>query len=299
VRPAPKGLRLPHATQVFLIERKVSHPRTGKRISSVAALGVTSPTADHATPAEPAALVPGQRTIEAIHQIRDTTYAEDASHVRTGHTPRIMATLRPPAISLLRLTGWNNITQATRHMTAHRTDAIGLTDLTGLTGLTPRERRSHGARARWWDPTDKQRKSASDSFSTEDLAKAWLDELIKKATVGVDPAQATMTLTTYGESVRNLAWRGLEPKSIDAYLAGWKVLVLPSIGHIELNRQTSGITDRAVHAWIVDGTGRSSVKNALAGLVRIGDQAVRDGLIDSNPFRIVGWQNEYKKPKPN
>ena len=130
VRPAPKGLKFPHAAQVFLIERKVSHPRTGKRISSVAVLGVTSLTADHATPAELAALVRGQWTIEAVHQIRDTTYAEDASHVRTGHTPRIMATFRSLAISLLRLTGWDNIAQATRHMAAHRTDALGLIGLT-------------------------------------------------------------------------------------------------------------------------------------------------------------------------
>ena len=102
----------------------------GKRISSVAVLGLTSLTADHATPAEPAALVRGQWTIEAVHQIRDTTYAEDASHVRTGHTPRIMASLRSLAISLLRLTGWDNIAQATRHMAAHRTDALGIIGLT-------------------------------------------------------------------------------------------------------------------------------------------------------------------------
>jgi predicted transposase YbfD/YdcC len=64
VRPAPKGLRFPHAAQVFLIERKVSHPKTGKRLSSVAVLGITSLTADHATPVELAALVRGQWTIE-------------------------------------------------------------------------------------------------------------------------------------------------------------------------------------------------------------------------------------------
>lgn len=130
VRPAPRGLRFPHAAEVFLIERKVSHPRTGKRISSVAVLGVTSLTADHATPAELAALVRGQWTIEAVHQIRDTTYAEDASRVRTGRTPRVMASLRSLAISLLRLTGWDNIAQATRHMAAHHTDALGLIGLT-------------------------------------------------------------------------------------------------------------------------------------------------------------------------
>lgn len=130
VRPAPKGLRFPHAAQVFLIERKVSHPKTGRRLSSVAVLGITSLTADHATAAELATLVRGQWTIEAVHQIRDTTYAEDASRVRTGHTPRVMATLRSLAISLLRLTGWGNIAEATRHMAAHHTDALGIIGLT-------------------------------------------------------------------------------------------------------------------------------------------------------------------------
>jgi hypothetical protein len=41
-----------------------------------------------------------------------------------------MATLRSLAISLLKLTGWDNIAQATRHMAAHRTDAPGLIGIT-------------------------------------------------------------------------------------------------------------------------------------------------------------------------
>jgi predicted transposase YbfD/YdcC len=130
VRPTPKGLRFPHAAQVFLIERKVSDPATGKRLSSVAVLGVTSLTADHVTPAQLAGLVRGQWTIEAVHQIRDTTYAEDDSRIHTGRTPRVMATIRSLAISLLRLTGWDNIAEATRHMAAHRTDALNLIGLT-------------------------------------------------------------------------------------------------------------------------------------------------------------------------
>ena len=41
-----------------------------------------------------------------------------------------MATLRSLAISLLKLTGWDNIAQATRHMGAHRDDALSLIGLT-------------------------------------------------------------------------------------------------------------------------------------------------------------------------
>ena len=43
------------------------------------------------------------------------TYQEDNSLVRTGNAPRVMATLRSLAISLLRLDGHVNIAAANRH----------------------------------------------------------------------------------------------------------------------------------------------------------------------------------------
>lgn len=39
------------------------------------------------------------------HWVRDVTFAEDASRVRTGHAPRVMATPQSTVISLLRRTG--------------------------------------------------------------------------------------------------------------------------------------------------------------------------------------------------
>lgn len=101
VRPAPKGLRFPHVRQVFLLDRYVTDTR-GNPISAVAVLGITSLTPDHATPRELAELTRDQWSIEAVHQIRDTAYAEDASRVRTGNAPRAMATLRnlePPPLA--------------------------------------------------------------------------------------------------------------------------------------------------------------------------------------------------------
>lgn len=50
-----------------------------------------------------------------MHWVRDVTFDEDRSTVRTGPLPRIMATLRNTIISLLRLGGWTNIAQAVRH----------------------------------------------------------------------------------------------------------------------------------------------------------------------------------------
>jgi hypothetical protein len=43
------------------------------------------------------------------------TYLEDKSLVRTGNAPRVMASLRSLAISLLRLDGHANIAAANRH----------------------------------------------------------------------------------------------------------------------------------------------------------------------------------------
>jgi integrase len=58
---------------------------------------------------------------------------------------------------------------------------------------------------------------------------------------------------------------------------------------------TNGAVDRTVQGWIADERSRSTVKNSLAVLVRIMEQAVRDGLITVNPARVTDWQREYKQ----
>src|SRR5271157_1335361 len=57
---------------------------------------------------------------------------------------------------------------------------------------------------------------------------------------------------------------------------------------------TNGAVDRAVHGWIADERSRSTVKNSLAVLVRVMEQALRDCIIDRNRARVTGWQREYK-----
>jgi hypothetical protein len=37
------------------------------------------------------------------------------------------------------------------------------------------------------------------------------------------------------------------------------------------------------------------VKNSLAVLVRVMEQAVRDGIMDRNPARVIGWQRDYRR----
>ncbi|GAU71391.1 Clp family protein [Streptomyces sp. NBRC 110611] len=50
------------------------------------------------------------------HLVRDTTFTEDTSKIRTGHGPDNMATLRSFAINQLRATGRTNIAADLREM---------------------------------------------------------------------------------------------------------------------------------------------------------------------------------------
>jgi integrase len=146
---------------------------------------------------------------------------------------------------------------------------------------------------RWIVPGTKRRPSRSESFETLDEAQDWIVELKRAAAAGVDPAMALLKLADYGTTVMNLAMRGLEKKTLDPYMAGWRLRVTPTLGHLPVRMITNGAVDRAVNAWIADDCGRSTVKNSIASLVRIMEQAYRDGIIDRNPARITGWQRQY------
>ncbi|MFE7764297.1 hypothetical protein [Streptomyces sp. NPDC057438] len=118
VLPAPAHLPFPHVKQVFLLERYVSDLH-GRLISAVAVLGVTSLTAQRAGARALSHLCSGQWSIETLHFIRDTLYAEDASRAHAGTGPRVMATLRNLAIGAHRLAGHTGITEATRWAGRH------------------------------------------------------------------------------------------------------------------------------------------------------------------------------------
>jgi integrase len=153
---------------------------------------------------------------------------------------------------------------------------------------------AHRARVRWFDPGTKKRFSKSETFATRADAEDWIRRTRQLAGRGIDPNTATTTLSAYGETNMKLALRGLEGKTTDPYLAGWRKRVMPTLGHLPITMITNGAVDRAVHTWISDDCSRSTVKNSLAVLVRVMEQAVRDGLIERNPARISGWQREYK-----
>lgn len=110
-----RGIVFPHAAQAIQITRQTRKPdETTWRTETVYA--VTSLTAEQASPAELAAYIRGHCSIEnRLQWVRDVTFDEDRSQVRTGNGPRVMASLRNLAIGLLRLTGATNIAQAIRH----------------------------------------------------------------------------------------------------------------------------------------------------------------------------------------
>jgi predicted transposase YbfD/YdcC len=105
----------PHAAQVLQVTRKTrdlhDHPQ---RSTTVTVYAITSLTHAQAGPARLADLIRGHWAIEALHHIRDTTFAEDGSQVRTGAAPSVMAALRNLVIGVLSRAGPVNVAAALR-----------------------------------------------------------------------------------------------------------------------------------------------------------------------------------------
>jgi predicted transposase YbfD/YdcC len=130
VLPAPTDLGFPHTTQVWQITRYRTHQIT-RKLQTHTVFGVTNLPTTHATTTDIAHYLRGHWHIEnRLHWVRDLTYHEDTSRVRTGTTPRAMASLRNLAISALRLTGHTNIAKALRHMTRDATRPLKLFGIT-------------------------------------------------------------------------------------------------------------------------------------------------------------------------
>jgi predicted transposase YbfD/YdcC len=123
------GLDFPHATQAIRITRRV-RPLHNRVWRTVTVYAVTSLTAAQASPARLADWIRGHWGIEALYHIRDVTFAEDASQLRTGTAPRAMASLRNLAIGILRGRGGRDIAAALRR---NARDATRLLPLLGIT----------------------------------------------------------------------------------------------------------------------------------------------------------------------
>ena len=110
------GIAFPHAVQALQIRRRRHRLDQPKRFTTETVYAITDLHVHQAKPHQLATWIRGHWSIEnQIHWIRDVTYDEDRSQIRTGTGPHIMAALRNTAIGALRTAGITNIAAATRH----------------------------------------------------------------------------------------------------------------------------------------------------------------------------------------
>lgn len=87
---------------------------------------LTSRTPQHADPARLLTLARGHWTIESRHWVRDVTFGEDRSPLRSGDAPQILAVLRNLAHTLIRRTATTAIAAARRAFAYHPARALAL-----------------------------------------------------------------------------------------------------------------------------------------------------------------------------
>jgi hypothetical protein len=108
----------PHAAQVIQVTRKRTvgdlRGASTRRWQTVTVYAITSLLFQLASPARLANLLRGHWAIEALHHLRDVTFAEDASQVRIGAGPHVMACLRNLIIGVLSRAGPVNLAAALR-----------------------------------------------------------------------------------------------------------------------------------------------------------------------------------------
>jgi predicted transposase YbfD/YdcC len=110
------GIDFPNAAQALRIRRRRRRLDQPKRFTTETVYAITDLRVHQAKPHQLAAWIRGHWSIEnSIHWVRDVTYDEDRSQIRTGTGPHVMAALRNTAIAALRTAGITNIAAANRH----------------------------------------------------------------------------------------------------------------------------------------------------------------------------------------
>lgn len=116
----------PGTAQVFEIHRTTILKNTGL-YREERVYGITSLAPQHASAQALLHLVRGQWAIEnKSHYVRDVTFDEDRSQVRSGNIPQIMAALRNTAIGLIHLAGFSAIAASCRRFAAQPWLALAL-----------------------------------------------------------------------------------------------------------------------------------------------------------------------------
>lgn len=122
-------IRFPYVEQVLRIHR-ITTDLNGENRREEVVHSITSVAPELGSIELLAGLSRGHWVIEnSQHWVRDVTYDEDRSQVRTGSGPRVMASLRNCAISLLRLNGITSIAEGLRKCAWEPGLVLGMTGL--------------------------------------------------------------------------------------------------------------------------------------------------------------------------
>jgi len=116
----------PLIEQVAELTRTVTIRKTGKTSQEVVYL-ITPLTPQEASPLRLLELVRGHWGIEnSSHYVRDVTFGEDRSRLRSGHAPQILAAFRNLALTLIHRQGSSQIAATRRHFASHPLQAFRL-----------------------------------------------------------------------------------------------------------------------------------------------------------------------------
>ena len=117
-------LNWPGLAQVYEYQSQRQNKRTGE-VTCHKQYGITSLSPEKANAQCLLGLRRGHWTIENLsHRTRDVTFREDASQVRCGNIPQVMAALRNTVMTLLRISGRTKIEKAQRFFAARPWQAL-------------------------------------------------------------------------------------------------------------------------------------------------------------------------------
>lgn len=112
------NIPLPHVQQFFTIRREVFRAKSNKTTVEMA-YGITSLSPAKASPEYLLACNRGHWSIEnRSHHVRDVTFDEDRSQIRSGTGPQMMAFLRNFVTGLMRMSGLRDVASAIREFAA-------------------------------------------------------------------------------------------------------------------------------------------------------------------------------------
>jgi predicted transposase YbfD/YdcC len=110
-------LDFPHVGQAFVIERHVTHKKTGEYSREIA-YGLTSRPPQQAHPRRVLQVNRGHWVVEnSCHYVLDWNFDEDRSRIRVGHGPENITRLRRFAIGVIKSRGARSVAQKMRQLT--------------------------------------------------------------------------------------------------------------------------------------------------------------------------------------